>query len=270
LAATVIALFAYQNGLDDIEFLNLSDYPYVLAQSDSADGGSSAIAMERTDSSIIVDYELKEGYAYPYAGVKIFLGDGKIRGKDLSHYDSIFVWIKPRGEGTVRLYLRGYDADFYREGDEESKADLLSQWACDLNPEVTVDYYEGELNEFTLPALFEDCDILVDCLDNMETRRLLNDFAMESGKILVHAGVTGYIGQVTVIIPGKTPGLEEIYRYVKPSAGTPPSVGSMVSLIGSLEATQVIQMITGTGSPFVGKLATVDLQDGSMEIISLS
>ena len=43
LAATVIALFAYQNGLDDIEFLNLSDYPYVLAQSDSADGGSSAI-----------------------------------------------------------------------------------------------------------------------------------------------------------------------------------------------------------------------------------
>ena len=158
----------------------------------------------------------------------------------------------------------------YREGDEESKADLLSQWACDLNPEVAVDYYEGELNEFTLPALFEDCDILVDCLDNMETRMLLNDFAMESGKILVHAGVTGYAGQVTVIVPGKTPGLEEIYRYVKPSAGTPPSVGSMVSLIGSLEATQVIQMITGTGSPFVGKLATVDLQNGSIDIINLS
>lgn len=158
----------------------------------------------------------------------------------------------------------------YREGDEESKADLLSQWACDLNPEVAVDYYEGELNEFTLPALFEDCDILVDCLDNMGTRMLLNDFAMESGKILVHAGVTGYAGQVTVIVPGKTPGLEEIYRYVKPSAGTPPSVGSMVSLIGSLEATQVIQMITGTGSPFVGKLATVDLQNGSIDIINLS
>ena len=32
LAATVIALFAYQNGLDDIVFLNLSDYPYVIAE----------------------------------------------------------------------------------------------------------------------------------------------------------------------------------------------------------------------------------------------
>ena len=120
LAATVIALFAYQNGLDDIEFLNLSDYPYVIAESDSVDGGTSAIAFERTDSSIIVDYELREGYAYPYAGVKIFLGDGKTRGNDLSHYDSIFVWVKPRGEGTVRLYMRGYDSAFYRQDDETS------------------------------------------------------------------------------------------------------------------------------------------------------
>ena len=120
LAATVIALFAYQNGLDDIEFLNLADYPYVIPESDSVDGGTSAIALERTDSSIIVDYELREGYAYPYAGVKIFLGDGKTRGKDLSHYDSIFVWVKPRGEGTVRLYMRGYDSAFYRQDDETS------------------------------------------------------------------------------------------------------------------------------------------------------
>ena len=120
LLVTVIALFAYRNGLDDIVFLNLADYPYIIAQTDSVDGGSSAIAMERTDSSIIVDYELREGYAYPYAGVKIFLGDGKTRGRDLSRYDSIFVWVKPRGEGTVRLYMRGYDSAFYRAEDETS------------------------------------------------------------------------------------------------------------------------------------------------------
>ena len=133
-------------------------------------------------------------------------------------------------------------------------------------------YYfdEGELNEFTLPALFEDCDILVDCLDNMETRKLLNAFSQETGKVLVHAGVTGYTGQVTVIVPGKTSDLEGIYRYVKVPEGIPPSLGSMVSLIGSLEATQVVQIITGTGSPLVGKLAVVDLQNGSMEIIDLS
>lgn len=120
LALTAITLFAYENGLDNIEFLKLSDFPYVIAQSDSVDGGGSAVKLTRTDSSVIMDYELREGYAYPYAGVKIFLGDGKVRGKDLSHYDSIFVWVKPRGEGSVRLYMRGYDSAIYRDGDETS------------------------------------------------------------------------------------------------------------------------------------------------------
>ena len=120
LAATVIALTAYQKGLNDIQFLNLSDYPYIIAQTDSTDGGNSAIKLMRTDSSVVVDYELREGYPYPYAGIKILLGDGKTKGWDLSHYDSVFVWVKPRGEGTVRLYLRTYDASFYREGDETS------------------------------------------------------------------------------------------------------------------------------------------------------
>ena len=120
LAVTAIALFAYQKGLDNIEYLNLADYPYLLAETDSADGGFSAVDLSRTDSSIIVDDELREGYAYPYVGVKIFLGDGKTNGKDISKYDSIFVWVKPRGEGTVRLYMRGYDSTLYRPGDETS------------------------------------------------------------------------------------------------------------------------------------------------------
>ncbi len=120
LAVTVIALFAYQNGLDNIETLYLSDYPYLVAETDSADGGSSAVDLQRTDSSVIIDYELREGYAYPYVGVKIFLGDGKIRGKDISQFDSIFVWIKPRGEGSVRLYMRGYDSTICRPDDETS------------------------------------------------------------------------------------------------------------------------------------------------------
>lgn len=120
LAATVIALTAYQKGLNDIMFLNLSDYPYIIAQTDSADGGNSAVKLIRTDSSVVVDYELREGYAYPFAGIKILLGDGRTKGLDISHYDSIFVWIKPRGEGTVRLYMRSYDPAIYREDDESS------------------------------------------------------------------------------------------------------------------------------------------------------
>lgn len=118
LAVTLIALLAHKHGLNENRDIMLADYPYVKVVGDSADGGSSVVVMTKTDSSIVVDYELREGYAYPYASVKIFLGDGKSRGWDLSKYDSIFVWLKPRGEGSVRLYLRGFDSTFSRAGDE--------------------------------------------------------------------------------------------------------------------------------------------------------
>lgn len=110
LSLTIVAILAYRQGMDSIYTINPATYPYIVALTDSVDGGNSAINMIRTDSSIIMDYELREGYPYPYASVQIYLGDGKTRGKDLSGYDSVFLWIKPRGEGSVRLYLRGWDS----------------------------------------------------------------------------------------------------------------------------------------------------------------
>ena len=92
----------------------------MVASADSVDGGTSAISMTRTDSSVLIEYELREGYAYPYVGIKIYLGDGKTMGRDLSNYDSVFVWLKPRNEGSIRLYMRGYDKSLYRKNDETS------------------------------------------------------------------------------------------------------------------------------------------------------
>ena len=120
LVVTAVAMFAYRHFLDDILDINLADYPYVVASADSVDGGTSAISMTRTDTSVVIEYELREGYAYPYVGIKIYLGDGKTMGRNLSKFDNIFVWLKPRNEGSVRLYMRGYDSAIYRKNDETS------------------------------------------------------------------------------------------------------------------------------------------------------
>lgn len=110
LFVTVVALFWHTYGMNSVYRIDLGTYPYVVSVSDSLDGGNSIVNLIRTDSSIIMDYELREGMAYPYTGIKIFLGDGKKRGRNLARYDSIYLWIKPRGEGSVRLYFRSYDS----------------------------------------------------------------------------------------------------------------------------------------------------------------
>ncbi len=120
LSVTVVALLWYHYGMDDIYTISPATYPYILAQTDSVDGGASVLEMSRTDSSVVMDYELREGYPYPYVSLQIYLGDGKNHGKDLSRYDSIYIWVKPRGEGSVRLYLRGWDDQISKLGDQST------------------------------------------------------------------------------------------------------------------------------------------------------
>ena len=120
LSVTVIALFWNKYGMDDIYTIQPATYPYIVGQTDSVDGGASVLELTRTDSSIVMDYELREGYPYPYVNMQIYLGDGKSHGKDLSHYDSIYIWVKPRGEGSVRLYLRAWDDSISKPGDQST------------------------------------------------------------------------------------------------------------------------------------------------------
>ena len=124
LSVTVIALFWNKYGMDDIYTIQPATYPYIVGQTDSVDGGASVLELTRTDSSIVMDYELREGYPYPYVNMQIYLGDGKSHGKDLSHYDSIYIWVKPRGEGSVRLYLRAWDDSISKPGDHKALSNL--------------------------------------------------------------------------------------------------------------------------------------------------
>lgn len=160
----------------------------------------------------------------------------------------------------------------YRETDSEFKAELMKKWILSVNPSVNVSTFDRRLSEDNLEDVFQDCDILVDCLDCIRIRKVLSRYAVRSGKPLVHAGVTGYTGQLTVVVPGKTPDLEQIYGTVcdTPSKSVPPSIGSMVSTLASLEATQVIQMITGIGAPFIGRMLMLDLNCGTVDIIELN
>lgn len=159
----------------------------------------------------------------------------------------------------------------YREGGSGHKADLMKEWLTSVNPNIKVIAFNEFLSEKNLDQLFHDCDILVDCLDRISTRKILSRYAVRTGKPLVHAGVTGFTGQLTVVIPGKTPDLEQIYEKIAdaPAGTVTPSVGSMVSTLASLEATQVIQMITSTGTPFIGKMLMIDLNCGTFDIIDL-
>jgi molybdopterin/thiamine biosynthesis adenylyltransferase len=122
-----------------------------------------------------------------------------------------------------------------------------------VNPEVKTVLLDRTLNDHDIAELVADALILVDCLDNFETRFVLNRFAAGRGLPMVHAGVYGMAGQITFLHSPHTPCLQCIFPEAPPPEVFP-IVGATAAVVGSLEAMETLKFLTGTGTLLKNRL----------------
>jgi len=148
----------------------------------------------------------------------------------------------------------------YSASDYRPKSVISAEWILALNPSAEVQSNAEPLTESNWD-LFSGCDILVDCLDSFETRMIVSDMSEKMGIPMVHAGVSGFNGQIAVCVPGKTKSLREMIGTMKDPEGMIPTVGAGVSVVASIEALEVLKIISGIGTENEGKLITIDMKD---------
>ena len=122
-----------------------------------------------------------------------------------------------------------------------------------VNADVETVLLDRTMDDRSVAKLVGESQIIVDCLDNFETRYVLNRFAVKRGLPFVHAGVYGMAGQITFLHSPHTPCLECIF----PEAPPPeifPIVGATAAVIGSLEALEALKYLTGTGILLMNRL----------------
>lgn len=133
------------------------------------------------------------------------------------------------------------------------KTASVSEKLADLNSLIRVEEVAGRIDETSIDAITEDCDLIVDAMDNFPTRYLLNQTALRKGIPFIHGAVRGLYGQATTVLPGKTPCLRCIFPG-SPPREIFPIIGATCGVIGSIEATEVIKLLTGRGEPLAGRL----------------
>lgn len=124
-----------------------------------------------------------------------------------------------------------------------------------LNPDIDVQGVKAKITEDNVFDLVED-SLIVDALDNLPTRLLLNRAAIKKRLPLFHGAVYGFEGRATTIIPGKTSCLRCLYQEVLP--GKIPVVGVTPAVIGCIQATEVIKYILGIGDLLADRLLVYD------------
>jgi len=154
---------------------------------------------------------------------------------------------------------------FDSSGIARSKAEAGRERLASLNPEIRVLAHALELKAANVRALFGGYDLVLDGTDRLSTRYLINDACVILGLPLVSAAIHRFEGQVMTYVPGRGP----CYRCVFPQApeggvancAQAGVLGVLPGVLGTLQATEAIKLITGVGEPLTGRLLTYDALD---------
>ncbi|MDP6525176.1 MAG: molybdopterin-synthase adenylyltransferase MoeB [Kiritimatiellia bacterium] len=144
-----------------------------------------------------------------------------------------------------------------------TKVESAERAILDCNPGIQVDTFDERFTESNARELVGSYDLVIDGADNFPTRYLINDAAYLEKRPVVHGSIYHFEGQAAVFNPPAGP----CYRCIfpdPPKPGTVPScaeagvLGVLPGIIGVVEATEAIKILTGIGEPLIGRLLTYD------------
>jgi len=144
-----------------------------------------------------------------------------------------------------------------------SKTEAAAERLHAISADTQLTLYPDGLTEQNAREIIRNYDLVVDCTDNFATRYLIEDAAVAEGKPWVHGAIGEYSGQVSVFnhLKGRRycelyPDREELCALPRTTSGV---LGPLPGVIGAMQASEAIKIITGIGETAEGKLLTIDL-----------
>src|SRR5579863_732431 len=186
-------------------------------------------------------------------------------------------------------FLRLVDRDFVELSnlqrqvlfDEHDIADQLpkviaaSRKLAKINHEVSLDPIVADIDHNNMLALAANVDLIIDGMDNFETRFLINDAALETRIPWIYGGCIGSHGQVMPVFPGETACLRCLIGDV-PGPGmtetcdTAGVIGPAVNVVAALQVVAALKILAGRRDSIEPVLSIVDVWDGTLRKMNVA
>ncbi|MBI5302040.1 MAG: HesA/MoeB/ThiF family protein [Chloroflexi bacterium] len=143
-----------------------------------------------------------------------------------------------------------------------------------VNSQVQIQAEVLEISQSNIDQLMTDTDLILDALDNIATRLILNDAAIRLRKPWIHCGVLGSKGTVLLTIPGRTPCLRCLFPNIQPSDNIPwldtvGILGTIPTFAATLAANEALKFLSGNHTSLAQGMIQFDLWRNEFEIIPL-
>ena len=128
-------------------------------------------------------------------------------------------------------------------------------WIHEFNPDIKIEIEKTRLYELNYLSIIEGYNIIVDCLDSLESKFLLNDIAYRHKKVLIYGETQAFSGRVTTICPPKTGCLACVMEKPKIFRKEPhATIAPVISTISAIMAQEVLKLVGGIGEPLFNQI----------------
>jgi len=138
-----------------------------------------------------------------------------------------------------------------------------------VNPDIELLPVYNRIDENNAKTILQKAQVVVDALDNIAGRRVLQKACEELNVPLVHGAISGWYAQVTTIFPGDRT-LDKIYLDIKDSELKNPlgNPSFTPALAASIEVAEVLKLLIGRGELLRNKMLFIDLLNINYEIVA--
>ena len=215
--------------------------------------------LERYDRQIMIHGFGEEGQARLKKARAFIAGAGGLG-------SPIAIYLAVAGVGTIRLVdndkveLSNLNRQIlhWDENIGGRKADSAREKLKKINPHIKIETLAETITEANASHLVTGFDLIVDAMDNLPTRYLLNKTAIAKDIPFFHGAVYGFEGRAMTVIPGQTACLNCVYHGATIPRQKFPVIGVTPAVIGCIQATEVIKYIVGIGELLTNRLLTYD------------
>lgn len=129
----------------------------------------------------------------------------------------------------------------------------------EINPDCQITLINEKITSENCQSLIESFDLVADATDNYSTRYIIDDACRNLQKPYVFASAEQLGGQLSVFHYNGAKGYRDLFPQAPEPSSTPPGIiGATAGMIGTMEALEVIKIITGIGTSIAGSLICMD------------
>ena len=139
-----------------------------------------------------------------------------------------------------------------------------------LNADITINTYQLRLDEDNADEIISRYDLVLSCVDNFSTRRLLCKACNSNDKILIHAAVVDFQFEIAVFAPHAKVDYNALYAdYPDDEMKVTPILGTTAGMAGVMQALEAVKIICGLDNQLIGKQLIYNTLTFDMHILDL-